>query len=124
MVFEDQVRWLASIPLATSCHQPEEITPSHATTLKYLKTQTELPIPHVYHYAVASDPRNPTGVSYVLIQRLPGKPLPVIESLDLEPSMHELSVAKRVHQQLADIVIELGETISAFCNDSLEMNGC
>ena len=112
IVFEDQVYWLARIPLLESCCQPEEITLSYAATLKYLKTHTKLPVPRVYSYAVKSDPRNAAGVSYIFMERLNGHPLPEVEISGLEPNADQLAVAKKVHLQLTDLMLELGKVIT------------
>lgn len=118
-MFEDQVLWLARIPLLRHCHQPEEITLSYAATLKYLKIHTKIPVPRVYDYAVKSDPRNVAGVSYILMEHLGGKPLPELDSLDLEPSAHDLALVKKVHQQLTDVILELGEASTKLCSTPL-----
>jgi hypothetical protein len=111
VVFEDQVCWLARIPLQENCYQPEEITLSYAATLKYLKMHTTIPVPHVYDYAVRSNRSNATGVSYILMEKMGGKPLPEFERLDLEPNACDLALVKKVHQQLTDVILELGEII-------------
>lgn len=93
MIFEDQVRWIARIPL---------------------KKHTTIPVPQVYGYAIGSDHRNSTGVSYILMEKLSGQPLPVLEDMDLEPNARDLALARKVHQQLADVTLELGEHIKTF----------
>lgn len=122
-MFEDQVLWLARIPLPNNCHQPEEITLSYAATLKYLKIHTKIPVPRVYDYAVKSNPKNATGVSYILMEHLGGQVLPELlpgpDSSYFEPNAHELALAKKVHQQLTDVIIELGEANTTLCSTSL-----
>ncbi|KAI9824658.1 MAG: hypothetical protein M1826_007297 [Phylliscum demangeonii] len=107
IIFEDQVRWLARTPLLENCHQPEEITLSYAATLKYLKIHTTIPVPRVYGYAVKSEPRNVTGVSYILMEYLPGCPLPEIKLTLEPPSENDRAIARKVHQQLTDLMLEL-----------------
>ncbi|KAI9814083.1 MAG: hypothetical protein M1826_002328 [Phylliscum demangeonii] len=106
VIFGDPVCWLARIPLPESCHQPEEITLSYAATLKYLKIHTTIPVPCVYDYAVKSEPKNATGVSYILMEYLPGCPLPELER-SLEPSEKDRAITRKVHQQLTDLMLEL-----------------
>ena len=68
-------------------------------------------MPQVYGYAVESDIANPTGVSYVLMEKLPGEPLPEIGGDASEASPGDLEKVKKVHQQLANIKLQLGKEI-------------
>ena len=112
VIFEDQVRWLARIPRPEICFLPVQTTLSYAATLKYLRTHTTIPVPQVYGYAAQSDTDNPTGVSYVLMEKLKGEPLPEIPCEESEPTPCDLVNAKKVHQQLADIQLQLGKAIT------------
>lgn len=80
LIFSDDVTWLARIPLSYSCFQPEILTGSYAATLKSLKKHSSIPVPEVYGYQF---PSNKANASYLLMERLPGHPLPVLEQESL-----------------------------------------
>ena len=109
LIFSDDVTWMARIPLSYSCFQPEELTGSYAATLKFLKTHSSIPVPEVYGYQFHSDPSNKVNASYLLMERLPGHPLPVLEqkSLTADPDPKELALANKVHEQLTDFILQL-----------------
>jgi hypothetical protein len=118
LVFSDGVTWLARIPLPTNCFQPDECTLSYVAVLKYIKKHSKIPVSEVYHYALESDPENPTRTTYLLMERLPGHELPTLEpgSDDDDEDDDDGSgwspghlCAKKVHEQLTDLMVELGE---------------
>ncbi|KAK4210075.1 hypothetical protein QBC37DRAFT_350636 [Rhypophila decipiens] len=78
----------------------EYIISSEYATLKFLEG-TSVPAPQAFGYALASDPGNLVGVTYLLIQALPGKPY--YEYLATPEQ------TARVMEQFADIMIELGK---------------
>ncbi|KAI9674496.1 MAG: hypothetical protein M1817_001834 [Caeruleum heppii] len=111
LVFADGVVWLARVPRPEACFQGEECTASYAATLRYLKKHSRIPVPEVYSYGLESDEQNAVGASFLLMQRLPGHPLPS-EEHDDDPmwdpyTNEEEAKAEKVHQQLADIILEL-----------------
>ena len=113
LVFSDGVTWLARIPLPNRCFQPDECTLSYVAVLRYIKKHSKIPVPEVYYHALKSDPKNTTGTAYLLMERLPGHELPTLEpdnddGLDSWNPDHLLS-AKKVHEQLTDLIVELGE---------------
>lgn len=65
-------------------------------------------MPEVFHYQLESDPRNKVNVTYILMERRPGHPLPVLEHEDCEPDPKDLALAKKVHVQLTDVILQLG----------------
>lgn len=79
LIFSDQVTWMARIPLPYTCFQPEEISASYAATLKYLKKNSSIPVPNVFAFAVKSNPENKLNATYILIEKLIGHELPVLE---------------------------------------------
>src|SRR3569833_2261556 len=111
LVFEDGTTWLARIPRPDTCFQPEEATLSYASVLRYLKKHSNIPVPTVFHYAASSDGSNKLGISYLLMNKLPGHALPTLDYGEVyrEPWPSELRKAKKVHEQLTDIIIELGK---------------
>lgn len=108
LVFSDDVVWMARIPLPYNCFLPEEVTVSYAATLKYLKKNSSIPVPAVFAYCLQSDPENMVNASYILMEKLPGHPLPTLERLDLDIDPNHVKLAKKVHEQLTDIIFELG----------------
>ncbi len=108
LVFSDGVAWLARIPVPFNCFQPDECTLSYGAILRYIRKNSWIPVREVYDYALRSDPKNPTDSSYVLMERMTGQALPILGEGGDHPDPEALSVAKKVHEQLADIMIELG----------------
>lgn len=108
LIFLDSVVWIARIPLPYNCYQPEEISVSYAATLKYLKKNSTIPVPEVHAYEVKSAPENEVNATYILMERLDGHPLPTLERTAFEPDPEHVVLAKKVHSQLADIILQLG----------------
>jgi hypothetical protein len=88
---------------------------SYASVLRYLKGHSSIPVPTFFGYAVSSDEGNKFGHSYLLMERLPGHALPTLDHFDpdasevQDPTLEELRLARKVHEQLAGLVIELGK---------------
>ncbi|EPS30806.1 hypothetical protein PDE_05758 [Penicillium oxalicum 114-2] len=76
----------------------EYLVASEYATLKFLE-QTKIPSPKPYAYGLASDPSNRVGVSYILMQAMPGSPFYASHASDAQK--------QRVFEQLADIMIEI-----------------
>ncbi|KAK3383606.1 hypothetical protein B0T24DRAFT_715471 [Lasiosphaeria ovina] len=98
--FVDGVTWLARIrlddPLPPAGVQASVFL-SEVATLEFL-ANTQVPAPHVYAYEPAS-PANAVGTSYVLMEKLAGKPL------DWNRATAEQRA--RVMEGLADVYLEL-----------------
>lgn len=107
LVFSDEVVWMARIPLPYKCFQPEDVSASYAATLKYLKKHSTLPVPEVFAYCLKSNPENTVNATYILMERLPGRQLPLLERGDFEPDPKALTLAQKVHQQLTDVILQL-----------------
>lgn len=73
---------------------------SEHATLKFLEP-TKVPAPKVFAYALSSDPSNRVGVSYIMMQALPGRPF----------YEHETSPEQKkgVIEQVADILVEISK---------------
>ena len=75
--FDDGITWLARIRLDDPLHPPSSVQASiflsEVATLQFL-ADTKVPTPQVYAYELES-PENAVGTSYVLMEKLPGKPL-------------------------------------------------
>ncbi|KAJ5630027.1 hypothetical protein N7528_003684 [Penicillium herquei] len=104
LCFENGERWIIRIPRTGFSDVPpdlvEYLVMSEYATLKILDSTT-IPSPKPFAYALASDPANRVGVSYILMQALPGKPF----------YAHEASEVQKTHvlEQLADILIEVSK---------------
>ncbi|KAJ6037296.1 hypothetical protein N7540_001575 [Penicillium herquei] len=104
LCFENGERWIVRIPRTGFSDVPldlvEYLVMSEYATLKFLDS-TNIPSPKPFAYALASDPANRAGVSYILMQALPGKPF----------YAHEASEVQKNHvlEQLADILIEISK---------------
>lgn len=70
---------------------------SEIATLQFL-AETKVPVPRVYAYELSS-PDNAVGVSYILMEKLPGKPLDWDDATEQQRT--------RVMEQLADLYLEL-----------------
>ncbi|CAK7229434.1 hypothetical protein SEUCBS140593_007243 [Sporothrix eucalyptigena] len=100
IVFADGVVWLARMRLLDPLMPPAEVQTrvleSEVATLRFL-AKTNVPTPRVY--AFASTAQNPVGTPYLLMEKMPGKPL----------DWYTATVAQkdRVLEQLVDIYVEL-----------------
>jgi hypothetical protein len=72
-----------------------------------------VPTPRIFDWASALDSENTIGVSYILMEKLQGKPL---EWQDASPTQKD-----KILQQLADICIELGK--HSFASPTLALVG-
>lgn len=99
--FDDEVTWIARIrlddPLLPPSATQAYIFLSEVATLEFL-ARTRVPAPHVYSYELES-PGNAVGTSYILMEKLEGKPL------DWDSANAEQRVW--VMEQLADVYLEL-----------------
>lgn len=112
LLFSDNVVWIARIPLPYHCFQAESVSTSYAATLNYLKRHSTIPVPTVFAYCLHSNPDNKVNATYILMEQLSGHPLPVLEQKDFDPDSKDLALAKKVHQQLTDVILQLGKFIS------------
>ncbi|GIK07109.1 hypothetical protein Aspvir_002764 [Aspergillus viridinutans] len=106
--FEDGISWLARIRRFNATSPPPDlrryIMRSEVATLQFL-SKTNIPSPRVLDYNF--EQANPTGVEYILMEKLPGK--------SLRWSLTSPEQRKKIISQLADIYIEL----KAFPFDSM-----
>lgn len=73
---------------------------SEVATIRYLKQHTSLPVPEIYDQDL--DPDNEVGAAFVLMERLPGRPLHRSwDGLTLDDK-------KRVLSQIASVIVQLG----------------
>lgn len=76
-------------------------------------------MPTVFHHALSTDETNKVGAPYVLMEKLPGKQLPPLgqtkdEPYDRDrPTRQEIRPTRKIHEQLTEIIIELGEYLRA-----------
>lgn len=105
LVFDDQTKWLVRIPRVASLSDlparlVDYFVESEYATLEFLETTT-VPAPKAFGYDLASDPENKVGLSYLLIELMPGEPY---QSYGTTPEQQQ-----RVISQAADILIELSK---------------
>lgn len=80
IIFQDGVKWVARFcHMASGSSPPREIRDHilrcEAATLAYLGRRTTIPVPRVFGWACESDPANPLGVGYSLMEKLDGRAL-------------------------------------------------
>lgn len=72
----DGTVWLIRVPRGNSSIPQslvEYLIRSEYATLKFLET-TKVPAPRAFDYGIASDRNNKVGVSYILMEQMPGEP--------------------------------------------------
>jgi len=99
--FDDGITWIARIrlqdPLLPPASVQKHIFLSEIATLQFL-ARTAVPAPQVHYYQLEA-PNNAVGASYVLMDKLQGKPL------DWYEANHDQRL--KVMEQLADVYLEL-----------------
>ncbi|KAF3911977.1 hypothetical protein AA313_de0205162 [Arthrobotrys entomopaga] len=103
IVFEDKVSWLARIPKPWRSSHVNDSLSAQVSAWRYLKKNTTIPVPEVYHLAFDTDSTNTVGVSFMLIEKLPGHAVPELDEEDPVST----DKANRFHAQLSDILLEL-----------------
>ncbi|KZF19250.1 hypothetical protein L228DRAFT_251364 [Xylona heveae TC161] len=100
--------WLIRVPrMNGSIPQPliDYLIRSEYATLKFLETTTKVPAPRAFDYGIAGENKNKIGVSYILMEEMPGKPW------NMQGPRGKRSAddkdKERVWKGLADILIEL-----------------
>ncbi|KAL9073764.1 MAG: hypothetical protein Q9157_004629 [Trypethelium eluteriae] len=100
--FNDGKSWIVRVPRVGYGEVPNDLidylVASEYATLKFLE-DTKVPTPKVFTYGLASDPDNQVGVSYILMEALPGTPYISYKATRQQK--------ERVFEQLADILIEI-----------------
>ncbi|KAI9842209.1 MAG: hypothetical protein M1837_007422 [Sclerophora amabilis] len=106
----DNVTWLVRIPradgndLSIPSWLVGHLVRSEYATLKFLET-TKVPAPRAFGYGLSSDPGNAIGVSFLLMEEMPGKVWNGQGSLGKRDADDDDRA--RVWNDLADILIEL-----------------
>lgn len=103
IMFQGGVKWVARFRLIASGSSPpreirDYILRSEAATLAYFG-HTAIPVPSVFDWACESDPANPLGVGYILMEKLDGKALDWSTLTGMQ--------REKIMQQLADIFLEI-----------------
>lgn len=75
-------------------------TEYEAKAVQYIKDNTDIPVPKIYHYSNVSE-NSPIGCEYILMERLRGKLL--LEALPKDPS----KMPEVIYTQMIDIVRKL-----------------
>ncbi|KAB8226123.1 glycosyl hydrolases family 31-domain-containing protein [Aspergillus novoparasiticus] len=100
--FDNGEKWLVQIPHTGNRDVPSELVEylvaSEYATLRFLEP-TKIPAPRAFTYRLASDPSNRVGVSYIIMEALPGRPFDANEA---SPSQKA-----QVLEQVAEIMLEI-----------------
>ncbi|RAQ78138.1 hypothetical protein COH21_012983, partial [Aspergillus flavus] len=102
--FDNGEKWLLQIPRTGNSDVPSELVEyliaSEYATLRFLE-RMKIPAPRAFIYGLASDPFNRVGVSYIVMQALPGRPF----------HAHKVSPSQKakVLEQVAEIMLEIHE---------------
>lgn len=103
VIFDDGVTWLARFRLSKVSSPLVEardyILRSEVATMVFLHTQTGVPVPELFDWAVESDPTNDVGTGYILMEKMKGT------SLDWQQLTSEQK--EKVLRQLADVFLEI-----------------
>ncbi|KAH0372760.1 short chain dehydrogenase, partial [Aureobasidium melanogenum] len=106
LIFDDGDRWLVRTPRTVFCDIPQDMVEyfiaSEFATLKFLES-TKVPAPRAFGFGLASDENNAVGVSYLLMECLPGKPFNS-DLLGAEPQLQRSILA-----QFAEILIDISK---------------
>ena len=116
--FDDGKKWIVRIPRAEYSDVPETLIDylviSEYATLKFLE-DPKVPAPRAFAYGLASNPQNAVGVSYILMEALPGTPY---YSSAATPEEKE-----SIFSQLADILIEISKHPLLLAGSLIQSNG-
>lgn len=103
ITFEDGVKWLARFRLVKTSSPPQEVRDyiirSEAATMTFLQQHIRIPTPRIFDWGCESDPENPLGVGYILMEKVIGKPL---DWQAAGPAQRE-----KIMQQLADMFLDI-----------------
>lgn len=106
LIFDDGDRWLVRTPRTVFYDIPQDMVEyfiaSEFATLKFLEP-TKVPAPKAFGFGLASDENNAVGVSYLLMECLPGKPFNS-DLLGAKPQQRQSILA-----QFAEILIEISK---------------
>ncbi|WYZ43515.1 hypothetical protein EsH8_VI_001214 [Colletotrichum jinshuiense] len=125
ITFQDGVKWLARFRVTKTTSPPQEVRDftlrSEAATMAYLQLHTCIPVPKIFDWACESDPENQLGVSYILMEKLNGRPL---DWQAATPAQRE-----KIMQQVVDMFIEIEKhpfesmgSLVASCENPIEFH--
>jgi hypothetical protein len=102
LVFEDNIFWLARIPLPVDSRTrygigPEEMR-SEIATINFVRQHSTIPVPEIHGYNL--DRANAVGAPYILMGALPGRTITILPLV-------QGSVKAHVYRQLASIMLQL-----------------
>ncbi|TQN66450.1 hypothetical protein CSHISOI_09052, partial [Colletotrichum shisoi] len=103
ITFKDGMKWIARFRLTRTTSPPQEVRDfiirSEAATMTYLCQHTSLPVPRIFDWSCESDPENNVGTSYILMEKLDGRPL--------DWRVATVAQREKVMQQMADVLLEI-----------------
>ncbi|RFU31554.1 hypothetical protein B7463_g4775, partial [Scytalidium lignicola] len=97
---DTEEKWVIRIPLIPRLAFPEEKTRSEIATMKYIASNTTIPIPNIHGYGFRQT--HPSGLTFMLISYLPGNTLS-----DIDLTILDSHTRSHIYSQLADIFIQL-----------------
>ncbi|PNY23580.1 Aminoglycoside phosphotransferase [Tolypocladium capitatum] len=100
----DGKKWVVRFPIGPVLHGAWRKLQSEISTMEYIKRNTTIPIPRVYGYGPGGrlDTDNPTGLPYVILEYIPGRPLDAKDLVGASPD-----ASKAFYSQLAHILSQL-----------------
>ncbi|PPQ64863.1 hypothetical protein CVT26_002581 [Gymnopilus dilepis] len=111
ILFSDGLIWLARCPLPYHCSSQDAadyLLQSYASTLRYIKLHTTIPVPTVYDCRRKSEDGNNIGASYLLMERLPGHPIDMQDVYKWHEGYPQARAsAKKVFDQLCHYIMQL-----------------
>ncbi|KAJ5108556.1 hypothetical protein N7456_005231 [Penicillium angulare] len=125
VTFEDKVRWVFRSPRSRASRALEmdmKLLASEAATLRYLRSQSDIPVPEVFDYCASSN--NETGVPFILMSEAPGWPLSKVwkSTSSPQPSLDSIHKAK-ILSQLGSITWKLSQLRFDKMGSLIEENG-
>ncbi|KAH7317696.1 kinase-like domain-containing protein [Rhexocercosporidium sp. MPI-PUGE-AT-0058] len=102
--FEHYVKWVVRIPSESSVYNIWDKVQSEVTTIRYLKANTTIPVPHIHAFGRGGcvNNNNPTGHTFIIQDYVPGQSLNM-SAFRKEPKERR----KHFYVQLIDILAQL-----------------
>lgn len=108
--FADGVSWIARIRLPTAAwlhpacealqHGQDALAQSEVDTMRYIKSNTSIPIPTIFHYDL-NERENSLRAAYIIMEGINGDITPSVFS-SVAPALQE-----KIYRQVAQVVVQL-----------------
>ncbi|KAI9824467.1 MAG: hypothetical protein M1832_002002 [Thelocarpon impressellum] len=96
----DSPQWMVRFPILPRLAFPEEKLRGEIATMKYIAQHTSIPMPEIRGFGFGGD--YPTGLPFLILEFVEGRPLVELKYNELEPPRKET-----LYRQLADIFVQL-----------------